>query len=113
MPMMGWTGGNTAPVFPGAEEVMVGLDEFAFTPVEVTVAAGREFNLSVVNEGALLHDLTIPSLGVSIAVPPGGWASAGLRGLAPGSYPFVCTVSGHAEASMTGTLIVQKTQDGG
>lgn len=113
MPMMGWTGGNTAPVSLGAEEVMVGLDEFVFTPAEVTVPAGREFNLTAVNQGALVHDLTLPSLGVSIVVPPGGRASAGLRALASGSYSFLCTVPGHAEAGMTGTLIAEETEDGG
>ena len=113
MPMMGWTGGNTAPLIPGAEEVIVELDEFVFIPVEVTLEAGTESNLTAVNEGSLVHDLTIPSLGVRIVVPPGGRASAGLRGLASGSYPFLCTVPGHAEAGMTGTLIVEQQQDRG
>lgn len=110
--MMGRFGAN-APSIPGAEEVVVILDEYAFSPNEVKVAAGEEFNLTVENQGTMIHDLTIPDLGLTVAVRPGEGASAGVpAALAPGSYQFLCTVPGHAGAGMTGVLIVEEAARG-
>lgn len=42
---------------------MIQMNEFAFRPVEIRIGAGQPVNLTLVNAGAALHDLSIPTLG--------------------------------------------------
>ncbi|HEX6302108.1 MAG TPA: cupredoxin domain-containing protein [Acidimicrobiia bacterium] len=97
---------TTGDVIEGATEEQVIATEFAFSPNELTVAVGEPINLSVTNGGDLSHDLVIPDLGVRLAVGPGGQATAGLEVDKAGSYQFLCSYPGHAEAGMTGLLTV-------
>jgi len=94
-----------APPVPGAPEVEVIARDLSFSPAEVRVEAGTTVNLVLRNEGAALHDLTIPALGFRLEAPPGGTAAASLTVPTPGRYPFLCSVPGHAEAGMTGVLV--------
>jgi plastocyanin len=108
-PMMGWSdrGATTGPSpIAGAPTVMVEADEFVFRPDTVTVAAEEAFNLTLANRGRLLHDLAIPALGVVVVVGAGETVTVGVGAPAIGEYPFSCTVPGHAQAGMTGTLVV-------
>ncbi len=110
-PMMGWWGpGGTssqgmAPI-AGAPTVGVEATEFAFEPNRVVTDAG-EVNIALVNRGTMLHDLTIPALGVHLAAGRGETTTVGLSGLNRGEYPILCTVPGHAEAGMVGVLVVE------
>ncbi|NIA25400.1 MAG: hypothetical protein GWP04_07495 [Gammaproteobacteria bacterium] len=90
----------------GATEVAVVASEFRFDPPAITVRSGEAVNLTLVNEGALLHDLTIPALGVRVVVGPGRLSTIGLTNLPGGEYEILCSVPGHAEAGMIGTLEV-------
>lgn len=94
-----------APPVPGAPEVEVVARDLSFSPAELRVEAGTTVNLVLRNEGAVLHDFTIPSLGFRLEAPPGETAAASLTVPTPGRYPFLCTVPGHAEAGMTGVLV--------
>ncbi len=104
-----WMHGTPAtlpdPPVPAAPEVEVVARDLSFSPAEVRVEAGTTVNLVLRNEGAVLHDLTIPALGFRLEAPPGATAAASLTVPAPGRYPFFCSVPGHAEAGMTGVLV--------
>ncbi len=105
-------GGPAAPstqsaAIPGAPEVRVGATEFALTPAEIVLPAGRAVNLTFANTGALPHDLTIPALGVRIVAAAGQTRTVGLRDLVAGTYPAYCGVSGHAAAGMRANVIVR------
>lgn len=111
-PMMGWwssgtTGAVGAGPVPDAPTVEVVATEFGFSPDRLTLPAGETVNLTLVNQGRLLHDLTIPGLDVRIVAGPGDTATAGVVLEEPGEYPFLCTVPGHSEAGMTGVLVVE------
>jgi plastocyanin len=93
-----------APVV-GAPEVEVVARDFSFSPIEVTVPAGTTVNVLLVNEGDLLHDVTIPALGFSVEALPGTRASASLTVTSPGRYEFICSVPGHREAGMEGLVV--------
>lgn len=102
-------GGNSSPSaapIPGAPEVVVSATEFSFEPATIEVPAGQSVNLTLVNEGSTVHDLTIPALGVRVVAGPGQRATVGFLAPAPGKYEFLCTIPGHADAGMTGTLVV-------
>ncbi|MEX1091578.1 MAG: cupredoxin domain-containing protein [Acidimicrobiia bacterium] len=105
---MGWWGDRqtAGDVIEGAFERDVTVTEFAFSPNELTVVVGEPINLNVINAGGLPHDLVIPDLGVRLAVGPGGQATIGIEVDKAGSYQFLCSYPGHAEAGMTGLLTV-------
>ncbi len=109
MPHMGrWTPTPTsAPrVLPGARVVAVELVDFAFRPGAIRVRAGETVNLRLRNVGRVPHDLYVPGLGFRAALNPGQEVVAGLAADRPGTYEFYCTLPGHREAGMSGTLVV-------
>ena len=90
----------------GAEEVIVIATDFSFDPDELSIRAGQSVNLTLNNRGTLYHDLTIEGLGFVLTASGGERGSGSLTVPEPGRYRFVCSVPGHAEAGMTGTLVV-------
>lgn len=110
-PMMGWgsfTGSADLPEpIDGAPEVRVEAVELEFEPDRPVVVANGSFNLSLVNRGSVVHDLTVPDLDVRLVAGPGETVTVGVGDVAPGSYAFSCTVPGHAAAGMVGLLVVE------
>ena len=104
-----WTDPDDAapvePAFPDAEDFAVTLDDFSFAPSDITVQAGQ-VNLTLVNEGAAVHDLTIPDLGITVLVRPGESVTTGLKLDSPGTYNILCSIPGHSSLGMTGSLVV-------
>jgi len=80
--------------------------DFWFSPDSMTVGEAESLNLTVRNDGRVYHDLSVESLGIVVAVEPGVSAVAGIRFSEPGTYSFICSVPGHAEAGMRGSFIV-------
>jgi len=98
---------------PGA----VALTEYAFVPRNVSVRRGGV--LDVVNDGQIGHNLTVrrslsstASLAATGTLLPGSSESLKVD-LAPGRYAIVCTVPGHEERGMVGTLRVRPVPGGG
>jgi uncharacterized cupredoxin-like copper-binding protein len=73
------------------------------------VDAGRTVVLSFRNDDPVFHDWEVEGLAnVDAGARPGQTQRIRFRIDEPGSYRIVCTVPGHAEAGMTGTLTVQQ-----
>lgn len=111
-PMMGWWGSTTgnsslADPIEGAPEVRVEAFDLGFEPGRPVVTTDGAFNLTLMNRGSVLHDLTIPALDVRLVAGPGETVTSGLSDVAPGSYDFSCTVPGHAAAGMVGVLVIE------
>jgi plastocyanin len=96
---------SVEPAFPDAADLTVILDDFTFDPSDITVQTGQ-VNLTLVNEGAAVHDLTVPELGITILVSPGESVTTGLEFDTPGTYDTLCSIPGHATLGMTGSLVV-------
>ena len=90
-----------------ATEAAVKTIDLAFEPNEFAIAANTDVTVTITNDGVLEHDFAVDELGVqSDLVQSGGSATVTINA-APGTYEFHCTVPGHAQAGMTGTLTVQ------
>ncbi len=110
--------------------------DIAYDKDHIEVMAGQPVRIMLSNEGALEHDFSImeiPHEGevmaeemegetghnvhdmsgmdvdpeVHVAAPIGGRSSIEFTPSTPGEYEFFCTVAGHKEAGMVGTLAVQ------
>ena len=58
------------------------------------------------NKDLFWHTFTIDALGVDLKVPVNGDEAVTFTA-APGTYDFYCTIPGHAQMGMRGTLIVR------
>ena len=108
--MMGFgNAGPAASAIPGATEVRVVALNFSFTPSEIRLPHATDVNLTLSNPAAngVMHDLTVPALGIHIVANPGETKTVGLRGLPPGRYDAYCSVPGHADQGMRAAVLVE------
>jgi plastocyanin len=87
----------------GSVEVEAG--DLYFEPEELSASAG-EIDFTLVNTGAVEHDLVIEEAGdteVALAAP--GETATGSIELEAGTYTYYCSIPGH-RATMEGTLEV-------
>ena len=93
---------------PGVSKLTVIGVDFKFEPNTLTVPAGKPVDVVFQNQSASSpHTFTITSLGFEVKADPGATDSGTLKGLKPGTYQFICSIPGHAQLGMTGTLIVK------
>ncbi|MCO5221544.1 MAG: cupredoxin domain-containing protein [Thermomicrobiales bacterium] len=88
-----------------AASVEVSMHDMYFDPTDLTIGADTPTTFHFVNDGAAVHDFTIDALDIHVSVNPG--ESAEIEVNAPeGTYEFYCSVPGHKDAGMVGTLTV-------
>jgi len=112
---------------PAAQTVALEMTDLKFSTGAIAAKAGEVVELSLANKGGIEHDFSIKTFsgdrgfrieGQDTVSPRAkGDVHAHLRskqaGLlrlkagAPGTYEFYCSVPGHKEAGMKGTLTVQ------
>lgn len=92
----------------GTLQLAASPTEIAFDRTSLTSKPG-EVTIDFDNPSAIEHDVAIEEGGKEIAVSDTITESktSVSADLAPGSYTFLCTVPGHAEAGMEGTLTVR------
>lgn len=107
--MRSGSSGPAATAIPGATEVKVQAANFGFTPNEIHLPKGTNVNLTFTNPAGtgVVHDFTVPALGIHVAANPGETKTVGLRDLAAGRYDAYCGVPGHADLGMRATVIVE------
>lgn len=89
-----------------AAVVDVTLAEFTITPTMVQVPAGAAV-LKVTNAGTMVHNLSIPSLGLKTPdMQPGEVYEWDLGTVAEGQYDMLCEIPGHAASGMTAMMMV-------
>ena len=102
----GHDSGSTSTGSPSAAGVVLDVTgtEYAFGPSSLKASAGVT-TIRFTNKGAMDHDFVIKTLGVHLTAQPGKSAEATLT-LKPGTYPSTCTIPGHSQSGMHGTLTV-------
>lgn len=98
-------GEGSSPVADGARRIEVTASDFAFEPDAITARAGEDLAVVLTSED-VLHDFTIDELDAHVAADRGETAEGGVTPEEPGTYTFYCSVPGHREAGMEGTLTV-------
>ena len=91
----------------GAMHATVVARDARFEPPDITVLEGRTVVLSFRNDDPVFHDWEVEGLAnVDAGARPGQTQRIRFRIDEPGTYRIVCTVPGHADAGMAGTLVV-------
>jgi uncharacterized cupredoxin-like copper-binding protein len=114
--------GGAAP--PTPTQLTVDMQEFMYNPQTVTVPAGAQVEITLINSGALEHEWVIMNLGTEVSPPfseddeaniyweeevdPGKTSVQIFNAPSqPGEYQIICGIAGHMEAGMIGTLVVE------
>jgi len=106
----------------GATELTIVGTDFAFDPSSADIAADTDVTVTLQNDGAIAHQLSVLEAGVTVASEAdfdegtvvatideidGGADASTTVNLAAGSYQVICAVVGHLDAGMEATLNVQ------
>lgn len=101
------------PIDPDAPVTHITASEFAYGTTTFEVEAGKSFSVQISNEGMLEHDITIVGFEeeFGLHVQPGEDNIGTFEMHDVGEYVYYCTILGHREAGMTGTLVVSDAHD--
>ncbi len=107
----------------GGNTFNVTMTDFKFQPDTLNVSAGQKVTVNLKNTGSVQHTFTVMKTPVSGSYtsadasniyydsgPVDAGASKTVTFTAPstaGTYQFICTVQGHLEAGMHGSLVVK------
>jgi plastocyanin len=105
------TPSQTAPAVAGsaeAQKITITGTEFAFSPSAITLKKGQPAQITFKNGGTYPHNLTIADLGIKTkTIQPGEQDTIQFTPDKTGQFGFMCTVPGHADRGMKGTLTVE------
>jgi uncharacterized cupredoxin-like copper-binding protein len=100
-------GGTESPSVgsePQAQVIEVVATEFAFSPATIRAPGEQVITLRLRNDGAVVHNIDIPDLGVFVDAQPGQTTEVTFTVSGTGPTTFFCNIPGHREAGMEGTL---------
>ena len=97
---------SSAAASPGEVlgEIAISAFDLGFDPATVDVAKAGTYTVAFHNNGAILHDLTFAD-GTKLTAEADETAT-GTVTIPAGGTTFLCTVPGHSDAGMTGTVTV-------
>ena len=94
----------------GTQRVTISVDDgMRFRPAAISVQAGQPLELTLHNTGRSAHDLTLrdgAAQPVALTVDGAQTTSRTVTFATPGTYPFACSMPGHALLGMRGTITV-------
>jgi uncharacterized cupredoxin-like copper-binding protein len=124
--------GSTSATPTTTQSFAVAAKEFGFAPAQLTVTAGQPVELTFQNTGAVEHDWSVREIDLAgsptatdatggghmsgdthdapklhVAAGPAAQGKLTFTPSKAGTYEVFCTVAGHKEAGMVGTLTVK------
>lgn len=90
----------------GARTVGIEASNFHFAPGRIELDKGEEIALALTSEDGP-HDFAVDGLGLVADVSGGDTTTQRLRIDEPGAYTFYCTIPGHRDGGMEGSLVVK------
>jgi plastocyanin len=97
---------ETASTPAAASELTVVATEFAFEPADLRLPADQDVAVALENAGVVEHDITVDELDLEIYAAAGETTTGTINAPA-GSYAYYCSIPGHRQAGMEGTLTVE------
>lgn len=94
------------PATPAVAALTVEAGDLWFSPPEIELSANGTTTLTLVDTGFITHNFTVDELDLLVVATPRGSGTVEIIDPPPGTYEFYCSISGHREAGMSGTLIV-------
>lgn len=125
----GWFSGWFKPTPPAIDQLTITTSNLSFTPQVLVVDVNKPVRLTFNNDTSLEHDFSVMDIAVTnvsetesgdhamdmdnmpalhMSAAPGETAVLEFTPTQPGTYQFFCTVPGHKDAGMVGTLIVKQ-----
>jgi plastocyanin len=89
------------------DEVSVTAVDIDFEEKELTIPADTDVTITLTNDGFLEHDFVIDELDFIIGPIQGGESASETLNAPAGEYEYYCSIPGHKEAGMVGTLTVE------
>lgn len=104
--------GTPIAVTDGGTQVVTlqAVDSMQFTPNAIIIQAGHPIQLTLKNDGQMVHDFTLSDgvvQSVKLVAQPGQSASATFTIEHPGTYTFICSQPTHEIRGMKGTITAQ------
>lgn len=96
----------------GARRIEVTATSFRFEPAELEARAGEPIAVAL-RSADVDHDLVIDEFDAHVFAEGGETAEGGFTAGAPGTYTFYCSIAGHRDAGMEGTLTVTEASGPG
>lgn len=97
--------GETGTTGETAATTLEALDPYDWSQTELTLAPGD--SIEAVNAGVLQHNFTVDELGIAQELTQEPVTITIPQDAAPGKYEFYCSVPGHREGGMVGTLTIE------
>lgn len=100
---------DPAPAAQDEVELTVTLADYSFEPEELTIPLGARVTLTITNGGERKHDFAITgAYGIETEIiEPGASQVLTFTADKAGQFEIVCSLRGHKERGMVGTLIVK------
>lgn len=94
-------------------ELTVVATDLKFNPPTIQAKVGQTVKIALQNKGMIEHDIAFPTLkadkpasGLKVLAKPGQTATLEFTPTAAGTFEYICTIPGHKEAGMKGTINV-------
>lgn len=96
------------PTITTTKIITVTGSEFAFVPATIAIKKGQPVQLTFKNIGKYPHNWTVSALNLKTpTIQPGTSTTITFTPTQTGNFTYECTVPGHADRGMKGTLTVQ------
>lgn len=96
---------ENSPVAPGARTIEVSGTSFEYDMPTIEATVGEDIEISLTADD-VEHDFIIDEFEAHVSAEPGEAASGGFTASEAGEYTFYCSVPGHRDEGMEGTLVV-------
>ena len=99
----GGSGVAEAPTTAG----VITAENSKFVETRLNVNGGEVLGLFVINKDGIGHAFDVDSLGIHVQLPANSTTAIVIKPTGPGSLEFYCSVPGHRDAGMAGTINVE------
>jgi hypothetical protein len=99
----GGSGIAEAPTTTG----VITAENSKFVETRLDLEGGEVLGLFVINKDGIAHAFDVDSLGIHVQLPADSTTAIAINPTGPGSLEFYCSVPGHRDAGMFGTINVE------